>query len=134
MERLFRLQLCALNAIIFIAPLAGLDFNGTSPLTDHFYTGQYAGDRLYFNIYIFDDTIFEKDEYFYVSLNDTDVDIHIQTATVYILDDDSESTCMTIYSFKNGLNVNKYVVRKKLRLHTSLALTILLFNSSNFPS
>ena len=88
------LQLCALNTI---APLAFVDFDGTSPLTDHFYSGQYAGDRLYFNIYIFNDTIFEKDEYFYVSLNDTDVDIHIQTTTVVILDDDSESTCIVIY-------------------------------------
>ena len=71
--------------------IANEDFSGTTPLIGHFFNGQLAGDRLYFQIDIFDDNILEKDEHFLVRLDDNDVDIHIQDATIYILDDDSES-------------------------------------------
>ena len=76
--------------------IAGEDFNGTTPLRDYFYSGQVAGDRLYFNISIFDDDHLEKNESFYVILYGDDVEVHIQKAVVYIIDDDGKSTCSLV--------------------------------------
>ena len=76
--------------MLYMTSIAGDDFNGTTPLIQKFYSGDTAGARLYFNISIYDDDIVEKDETFYVYLNDTYVDVHIGSATVYIIDDDSE--------------------------------------------
>ena len=76
--------------------IADEDFNGTTPLKDYFYSGQVAGDRLYFNIYIFDDDHLEKNESFYVILYGDNVEVHIQKAVVNIIDDDGQSTCCLI--------------------------------------
>ena len=76
---------------ILISSTADVDFDGATPLGGQFFSGQSAGASLTFLININNDVIFEKDEYFYVSLDASDdVDIHIQTLTVFILDNDSE--------------------------------------------
>ena len=83
--------------------IAGEDFNGTTPLRDYFYSGQVAGDRLYFNIYIFDDDHLEKNESFYVILYGDDVEVHIQKAVVYIIDDDGKSCNYIRYSVESEI-------------------------------
>ena len=81
-----------MSSTLFFNSIADDDFNGTTPLILKFYNGDTIGSRLYFDIYINNDDIVEKDETFSVYLNDTDVDVHIGSATVYIIDDDSESS------------------------------------------
>ena len=71
---------------------AGYDFNGTTPLIQQFYFEDIVGTRLYFNISIYDDDIVEKNETFYVILDDSDLKVYIDKAVVYIIDDDSELT------------------------------------------
>ena len=68
---------------------AGTDFDGTSPLTQTFVSGSTVGDRVYFDIPIFDDDIVEKEEFFSALLN-ADAKIHIDTAYVQITDNDSK--------------------------------------------
>ena len=68
---------------------AGTDFDATSPLTQTFVNGSTVGDRVYFNIPIFDDDIVENEEFFSALLN-ADAKIHIDTAYVQITDNDSK--------------------------------------------
>ena len=77
---------------------AGDDFDETSPLMQTFPSGSSVGDRVYFDIAIFDDDIVERDEIFSVVLRDTDLIVHIKTSIVQISDYDSKSTKLTLYS------------------------------------
>ena len=65
------------------------DYDGTSPLKQAFVSGSSVGDKVYFDIKIFDDDIVEEDESFYVVL-EADATAHIKTAYVQITDNDSK--------------------------------------------
>ena len=58
-----------------------------------FVSGSNAGERVYFDIPIFDDDVVEMEEFFSVVLEtDTDSMIHTATATVQIKDSDSKQS------------------------------------------
>ena len=76
------------NTSCLFQSAADVDFNGTSPIHATFYNGSVAGDRFYIHIPIFDDHVVEDYEYFNVSLSGSDLEIHIETAIVKIIDDD----------------------------------------------
>ena len=90
--------LCS-NRLISHVFTAGDDFDETSPLMQTFPSGSSVGDRVYFDIAIFDDNIVERDETFHVFLRETDdLIVHIKTSIVQISDYDSKSTKLTLYS------------------------------------
>ena len=82
--------------VIVSCQTAGTDFDGTSPLTQTFVSGSTVGDRVYFDIPIFDDDIVEKEEFFSALLN-ADAKIHREIAFVQITDKDSELEQTTCY-------------------------------------
>ena len=83
---------------------AGTDFDGTSPLTQTFVSGSTVGDRVYFDIPIFDDDIVEKEEFFSALLN-ADAKIHTEIAFVQITDKDSELEQTTCYHLAFYVNL-----------------------------
>ena len=72
------------------------DFNGTSSLKQTFISGSNAGDKVYFDIEIFDDDTVEGDESFIVVLHGTDLLVKHNTSVVRIIDNDSKE-----YPFSN---------------------------------
>ena len=75
---------------IIFCTTADADFNGATPLIQTFDSGSTAGDSVCFDIDVFEDSVVERDEQFFVELKDTDIVVHQKRAYIEILDDDSK--------------------------------------------